>query len=67
MNKMAKSVLIMVLIILAFPEKNIRAQESSQKYSLQQCLDFAVNNSYAAHKAQLDVREIGRASCRERV
>lgn len=33
------------------------AQEYPQKFSLQQCLDFAVNNSYAAHKANLDVSE----------
>ena len=57
MDKMAKSVLTMVLIILALSGINVRAQEYSQKYSLQQCIDFAVNNSYAAHRANLDIRE----------
>ena len=54
---MAKSVLTIVLIILAFSRISVRAQEYPPKYSLQQCLDFAVNNSYAAHRANLDIRE----------
>jgi outer membrane protein TolC len=33
---------------------SLKAQE---KYSLQQCLDFAVHNSYVANRAQLDVQE----------
>ena len=35
----------------------MRAQDYPLKYSLQQCLDFAVNNSYAAHRASLDISE----------
>lgn len=45
----------MFLFILAL--SGTKAQEIPQRYSLQQCLDFAVNNSYAAHKAKLDVSE----------
>ena len=30
---------------------------NAQKYTLQQCLDFAVNNSYAAHRAKMDIQE----------
>ncbi len=37
----------------------VTAQEYSQKFSLQQCLDFAINNSYAAHRANLVVSEAG--------
>jgi outer membrane protein TolC len=37
------------------------AQDSPQKFTLQQCLDFAVNNSYAMQKAALDVKE---AACK---
>lgn len=47
----------MFLFILALSGTKAKAQETPQKYSLQQCLDFAVNNSYAAHRASLDVRE----------
>ena len=42
--------------ILALSGVCVKAQEHP-KYSLQQCLDFAVNNSYAAHRANLDIRE----------
>ena len=47
----------MSLFILALSGINVRAQEYPPKYSLQQCLDFAVNNSYAAHRANLDIRD----------
>ena len=47
----------MILFFLALSGINVRAQEYPLKYSLQQCLDFAVNNSYAAHRASLDIRE----------
>jgi len=53
---MAKSVLTVVLFILALSGINVKAQEYPS-YSLQQCLDFAINNSYAAHRANLDIRE----------
>ena len=33
----------------------VKAIENSQKYSLRQCLDFALNNSYSLHKAKLDI------------
>jgi outer membrane protein TolC len=33
------------------------AQDSPQKFTLQQCLDFAVNNSYIMQRATLDVKE----------
>lgn len=57
---MARSVLTMFLFTLTLFAHNATAQEYPQKYSLQQCLDFAVNNSYTAHKANLDVREANR-------
>ena len=47
----------MILFMLALSGINVSAQEYPQKYSLQQCLDFAINNSYAAHKASLEVSE----------
>ena len=47
----------MILFILTLLGINVRAQEYPLGYSLQQCLDFAVNNSYAAHRANLDIRE----------
>jgi outer membrane protein TolC len=33
------------------------AQDIPQKFTLQQCLDFAVNNSYVMQRAALDVKE----------
>ena len=51
---MTKNVFAVLFILLGC---NMEAQEYLQKYSLQQCLDFAVNNSYAAHRANLDIRE----------
>jgi Outer membrane protein len=53
---MARNILTMTLLILALSGISVKAQEHS-KYSLQQCLDFAVRNSYAAHRASLDIRE----------
>ncbi|MDR1201785.1 MAG: TolC family protein [Tannerellaceae bacterium] len=35
----------------------VKAQERPQRYSLGQCLDFAVNNSYPAYRAALDMEE----------
>ena len=54
---MAKSVLSTILFILVLSGINVRAQGYPPRYSLQQCLDFAVNNSYAAHRANLDIQE----------
>ena len=53
---MAKSILTGVSLILALLGISVKAQEHP-KYSLQQCLDFAVNNSYAVYKVNLDIRE----------
>lgn len=50
---------IQVLLVLLITGNTVMAQESPQKFSLEQCLDFAVNNSYAAHRANLDVSEAG--------
>ncbi|MDR2039681.1 MAG: TolC family protein [Bacteroidales bacterium] len=50
---------IQVLFALLITGNTVMAQEYPQKFSLQQCLDFAVNNSYAAHRANLDVSEAG--------
>lgn len=50
---------IQVLFALLITGNTIMAQESPQKFSLQQCLDFAINNSYAAHRANLNVSEAG--------
>jgi Outer membrane protein len=54
---MTKNVFMILLSAFILSGGNIEAQEYMQKYSLQQCLDFAVNNSYAAHRASLDIRE----------
>jgi outer membrane protein TolC len=43
--------------MLCFNNISIKAQEHPPRYSLQQCLDFAVNNSYNLHKANLEVSE----------
>ncbi|MDR1121005.1 MAG: TolC family protein [Dysgonamonadaceae bacterium] len=56
---MVKSVLTVFLFLLALSGSKAEAQGYPQKYSLRQCLDFAINNSYAAHKADLDVGEAG--------
>ena len=57
---MTKRVLTMLLLVLVLFGVRAKAQEYPQKYSLQQCLDFAINNSYAAHKASLEVNEASR-------
>ncbi|KAA6338884.1 hypothetical protein EZS27_013148 [termite gut metagenome] len=56
---MTKNVLILGLsaFMLCFNNIGMKAQEHPQKYSLQQCLDFAVNNSYTLHKASLEISE----------
>ncbi|MDR1022427.1 MAG: TolC family protein [Prevotellaceae bacterium] len=36
---------------------SMKAQDNPQKFTLQQCLDFAVNNSYAVRRSNLDIRE----------
>lgn len=51
---------IQFLFALLITGNTVMAQEYPQRFSLQQCLDFAINNSYAAHRVNLDVKE---ASC----
>ncbi|MDR1202402.1 MAG: TolC family protein [Tannerellaceae bacterium] len=50
---------ILILFTLLFIGNTVMAQEYPQRFSLQQCLDFAINNSYAAHKANLNIDEAG--------
>ena len=54
---MTKNAFAILLSTFILSGGNMEAQEYLQKYSLQQCLDFAVNNSYSAHRANLDIRE----------
>ena len=50
---MVKKISAMILsAFLLFPSRG-----EAQKYTLQQCLDFAVNNSYALHRASLEIKE----------
>ncbi|MBB4046406.1 outer membrane protein TolC [Bacteroides reticulotermitis] len=50
---------IQVLFALLITGNSVMAQNSNEKFTLGQCLDFAINNSYAAHRANLDVSEAG--------
>lgn len=50
---------IQVLFALLMTGNTVMAQNSNEKFTLEQCLDFAINNSYAAHRANLDVSEAG--------
>ena len=43
---------IISFVFLLFP-----IYGNAQKYTLQQCLDFAVNNSYTVHRAKMDMQE----------
>ncbi|MDR0394235.1 MAG: TolC family protein [Tannerella sp.] len=54
---MTKRISTMLLFLFVVSGIRAKIQEHPRKYSLQQCLDFAINNSYAAHKAKLDVEE----------
>ena len=50
--------IIIIASVLAVLKWNlVAAQDSPQKFTLQQCLDFAVNNSYVMQRAALDVKE----------
>lgn len=51
--------IILILLALLITGNSVMAQNSTKKVTLRQCLDFAVNNSYAAHRANLDVSEAG--------
>jgi len=48
---------IQILLALLTVCNTVRTQNSSGKITLEQCLDFAINNSYAAHRANLNVSE----------
>jgi outer membrane protein len=50
---------ILILFALLVTGNSVMAQNSNEKVTLRQCLDFAVNNSYAAHRANLDISEAG--------
>lgn len=50
---------IQVLFALLIAGNTVMAQNSNEKFTLEQCLDFAINNSYATHRANLDVSEAG--------
>lgn len=53
---MAKILLPLFLCFLLLTN-TVKAQEYTKAYSLKECLDFAVNNSYEIHKSNLDIRE----------
>ncbi|MDR2969330.1 MAG: TolC family protein [Tannerellaceae bacterium] len=50
---------ILILFALLVTGNTVKAQEYPQRFSLQQCLDFAINNSYVAHRANLNIDEAG--------
>lgn len=50
---------IQVLFALLITANTVMAQNSNEKFTLEQCLDFAINNSYAVHRANLNVSEAG--------
>jgi outer membrane protein TolC len=47
---------ISIIAVLLF-SGSMKAQDNSQKFTLQQCLDFALNNSYTVRRSNLDIRE----------
>lgn len=53
---MAKILLPLFLCFLLLTNA-VKAQEYTTVYSLKECLDFAVNNSYEIHKSNLEIRE----------
>ena len=50
---------IQVLFALLITANSVIAQNSNEKFTLGQCLDFAINNNYATHRANLDISEAG--------
>jgi outer membrane protein TolC len=50
-------VIIITAALALLKLKTAMAQGNPQMFTLQQCLDFAVNNSYVMQKAALDVKE----------
>lgn len=53
---MAKILLPLFLCFLLLAN-TVKAQEYTNVYSLKECLDFAVNNSYEMHKSNLEIQE----------
>lgn len=51
-----RNLLIAIVAVLLF-SGSMKAQNNPQKFTLQQCLDFALNNSYAVRRSNLDIRE----------
>ena len=47
--------ILFLLASLLFYSNTLIAQNSDDGITLQQCLDFAINNSYTTHKANLEV------------
>lgn len=50
---------IQVLCALLITGNCAIAQHSNVKFTLEQCIDFAINNNNSVHRANLDVREAG--------
>jgi len=48
-----------VLCALLIVGNYAMGQHSNVKFSLGECIDFAINNNYSAHRANLDVMEAG--------
>lgn len=46
-------------LVLLIISNTAIAQGYPQKFTLQRCLNLSINNSYAAHKANLDINEAG--------
>jgi outer membrane protein TolC len=50
---------ILFQLALLIISNTVIAQDYQRKFTLQQCLDLAIHNSYAAYKANLDISEAG--------
>jgi outer membrane protein TolC len=48
---------IHILLALLITGNTVMAQNINEKFTLEQCLDFAINNSYAIHRENLNVSE----------
>lgn len=49
--------MILVQLEMLIISDTVVAQEHPQKFSLAHCIHLAIDNSYAAHKANLEVME----------
>ena len=47
--------ILFLFVLLLFFSNSLIAQNSDDGITLQQCLDFAINNSYTTHKANLEI------------